>query len=389
MPAPERFDQGLLRKRARSRADHIRRNGFLQSRPINPALAFPRHLGERRASRMKQDLEGIWKLQGIEAAFGLCLYNTVEEPYRFIEANNHDTLLAVLPENSQSSQGDGETHERLKRRIEVPSQCIQHGNTLPSRFLGLGSADFMRTEPRRAKRVTNTYELCLANLLVKHHCFPFAPRDPFHYNLQVGLDVGGVHNSAVMACLGYGFSSPRDGIILLPGGSPSRELKKEPIPTDQLYNGLTIALFERVHSELENLGVTPDLSTAIFYKDGQLLGDGDSWNERDALDRLGRELVHRGWITRELYMDSSGSDETWARLATSGQFTRRSESDRGTVFVPFRRPVLGSCGNNGGSLSHTRYRSTFVDSHARHPRRFQFNVHCGTGSSLAGGPVFH
>jgi hypothetical protein len=330
MPAPERFDQGLLRKRARSRADHIRRNGFLQSRPINPALAFPRHLGERRASRMKQDLEGIWKLQGIEAAFGLCLYNTVEEIYRFIEANNHDTLLAVLPENSQSSQGDGETHDRLKRRIEVPSQCIQHGNTLPSRFLGLGSADFMRTEPRRAKRVTNTYELCLANLLVKHHCFPFAPRDPFHYNLQVGLDVGGVHNSAVMACLGYGFSSPRDGIILLPGEIPISGVKKEPIPTDQLYNGL-IALFERVHSELENLSVTPDLSTAIFYKDGQLLGDGDSWNERDALDRLHRELVHRGWITE---------DSTWTAVEVMkrGHGWRLLGNSRAEV-----NPIVGQC----------------------------------------------
>jgi hypothetical protein len=51
--------------------------------------------------------------------------------------------------------------------------------------------------------------------------------------------------------------------------------------------------------------MAPDLSTAIFYKDGQLLGDGDSWNERDAIDRLHRELVRRGWITE---------DSTWTAV---------------------------------------------------------------------------
>lgn len=300
MPAPERFEQGSLLKRARTRADHIRKNGFLIRRPINPALAFPRHLGERRASRMKEDLEDIWKLQGIEAVFGLCIYGNVEEINRFIEVNDHNSLLAVLPEASC----DGETHDRLKRRIEVPSQCVQHSNTLPARFIGLSPQEFTRAEPKRARRVASTYGLCLANLLVKHHCFPFAPRDPFHYNIQVGLDVGGVHNSAVMACLGYGFSRPQDGIIFLPGEIPISGVKKEPIPTDQLYAGL-IALFERVHSELENLGMAPDLSTAIFYKDGQLLGDGAAWNERDALDRLHREFLRRGWITE---------DSTWTAV---------------------------------------------------------------------------
>jgi hypothetical protein len=297
IPVPRQFGEHALLDRARSRADHIRQNGFLVRRPINPVLAFPKRLGEKRAVRMKRDLETIWNSQGVGATFGLCVYDRVEDIHRFVESNNNDSMLAVLPEGSDGSIGGGEdTYDRIKRRIEVPSQCLQHNHTLPSRLADLSAEELRRKEPKKSRRVTQTYELCLANLLVKHNCFPFAPREPFQYNVQVGLDVGGVHNSDVMACLGYGFRNPQEGIILLPEEIPVAVAKKEPIPTDSLYAGL-LAIFDKLHSELTKLGVRPDLSTTIFYRDGQLLGDGEAWNERDALLRVHRELMTRGWIT--------------------------------------------------------------------------------------------
>ena len=53
-----------------------------------------------------------------------------------------------------------------------------------------------------------------------------------------------------------------------------------------------------VHYELGSSGVQPDFETSVFYRDGQLLGDGDDWNETEALVRLHSELLRRGWVTK-------------------------------------------------------------------------------------------
>lgn len=45
LPVPSPLTQMALHERGRARLEHVRRNGFLQHRPINPLLALPKPLG--------------------------------------------------------------------------------------------------------------------------------------------------------------------------------------------------------------------------------------------------------------------------------------------------------------------------------------------------------
>lgn len=302
--APQRADDGSLEERCRARVKHIRDHGFLVRRPINPLLTCPVQYGNDRAVRLKKDLERIWTGQSIDAVFGLRLYRDIEEIRRAVEEGDHDALLAVLPERSDARRSTNDTHERIKQRIGVPSQCIHPDHTLPDRLTHERWEDLERRDGRLARRVRQRYELCLGNLLVKHHCFPFAPHDPFHFNVQIGLDVGGVHDTNAVACMGYGFCRPHESLFFLPQEIPIEVQKKEPIPTRSLFGGL-LNLFEQAHSELIDGSHAPDFETAVFYRDGQFLGGGELWNEREAIQQLHQELVDRGWVT---------SSSTWTAV---------------------------------------------------------------------------
>ena len=344
---PAGFSESALLSRGRQRADNIRRNGFLELRPVNPLLAWPKHLGDERAKQMQGELDNICRGQGIRATFTVAPYNTVEDIYQAIEKGKHDTLLAVLPEGSSAPQSQGNMHEAIKRRIQIPSQCIQHNHTLPARLAKMSLKDAMKSDVQCVRRVRRMYEGCLSVLLVKHHCFPFAPEEPFHYNVQVGLDVGGIHSSHVMACLGYGFTTPKSGLFFLPEEIPVEVQKKEPIPTNSLYVGL-LALFVRVHSELMSIGCSPDFNSVLFYRDGQLLGDGDEWNERDALVRLHSELLSRGWISEDsawTAVEVLKSAENWRFLRSAG--IRTLNPIVGQVCFPFADPMTAIVATTG------------------------------------------
>jgi len=314
---------------------------------VNPLLAWPKHLGDERAKQMQGELDNICRGQGIRATFTVVPYNTVEDIYQAIEKGKHDALLAVLPEGSSAPQDQGNMHEAIKRRIQIPSQCIQHNHTLPARLAKMSLKDAMKSDAQCVRRVRRMYEGCLSALLVKHHCFPFAPEEPFHYNVQVGLDVGGIHSSHVMACLGYGFTTPRSGLFFLPEEIPVEVQKKEPIPTNSLYVGL-LALFARVHSELTSIGRSPDFNSVLFYRDGQLLGDGDEWNERDALVRLHSELLSRGWISEDsawTAVEVLKSAENWRFLRSAG--IRTLNPIVGQVCFPFADPMTAIVATTG------------------------------------------
>jgi len=45
LPAPSPATEITLQERGRTRQEHVRQNGFLQYRPINPLLAWPKPLG--------------------------------------------------------------------------------------------------------------------------------------------------------------------------------------------------------------------------------------------------------------------------------------------------------------------------------------------------------
>jgi hypothetical protein len=338
--SPRNGDEHGLRRRARLRSEKIRQNGFLVQRPIDPILGWPRHLGEERGRRVKRDIEGIWSKQGFDVEFGIVYYDDVSDIVSAIESGTYDALLAVLPEGWRAPFRPDSTHEKIKQRVQLPSQCIHHDRTLPAKWAGRPFEAFQREDARRAQRIYQSYQLCLDNLLVKHHCFPFAPRDPFHYNTHVGLDVGGVHNTHAMACIGHGFRRPLHELFFRPEAIPIDVQKKEPIPTDCLYRGL-LNLFELVHSRARDAGVEADFETSIFYRDGQLLGDGDSWNERDALGRLHRELLERGWISESSVwtaVEVLKSAEGWRLFRSLGSVMNPLV---GQCVFPFEEPNVG------------------------------------------------
>jgi hypothetical protein len=320
IPRPDQSTDRSLQARARLRMDHIRQNGFLVQRSINPALAWPAKFGRERAGRLKEHLEAILLDQGIETTFTVVPFNHADHLRSQIEQNGYDTVLVVLPEGSQSPRSGDDTHDRVKRLLDIPSQCIHHDHTLSFPTAKQDWAAIKQNQDRHVRRARQAYELCLGNLLVKHHWLPFAPCEPFHYNVHVGLDVGGVHNTHAVACVGYGFRRPAEGLLFLPEEIPIESQQKEPIPTESLYRGL-LQMFERVHSELREAGVVPDFETVLFHRDGALLGAGDDWNERDALEQLQAELSRRGWITeRALWTvaEISKSAESWRLLRIAG-----------------------------------------------------------------------
>jgi hypothetical protein len=285
-----------LRVRGRQRAEALKRYGYLQGRPINPLLAWPKRFGQDRAKRMADDLNYLMKNAGIGFQFQWTLYDTAEELGRFVGKSGYDSILAVLPEGWRRPHRDDSTHEKIKQRIDVPSQCIQYDHTLPEAWVKRPHREMVQQDQRLARRIQQRYELCLWSLLAKLHWIPFAPRDAFNYNVHIGLDVGGRHNNHAMTCLGYGFSRPEDGLLFRPEEIPIDVQKAEPIPTDCLTRGL-LQLIEHVHSELEALHVRPDLERLLLFRDGRLMGDGDEWNEVDAVRAVLSQVRERGWVS--------------------------------------------------------------------------------------------
>jgi hypothetical protein len=298
LSAPTVISDSFLRKRFKDRAEHVRLNGFLEQRPINPLLAWPtRCLGDPPARRMASDLNYILEDQNVGFRFEFGQYESVEDIQRLVEKGNHDALLAVLPESRRVPHGDNDTHEQIKRRIDVPSQCIQFDNTLSTKWITRPHGELLQEDPKLARRIRQRYELCIGSLLIKHHWVPFAPADPFFFNVHIGIDVGGTHNSDAFSCLGYGFQRPQEGLIFRPDEIPINVQKAEPIPTQSLYGGL-FRQFEVLRSELMAAGKDPDFERVLFYRDGPLHGEGDAWNEKDALIQLHAELLGRGWISK-------------------------------------------------------------------------------------------
>ena len=52
-----------------------------------------------------------------------------------------------------------------------------------------------------------------------------------------------------------------------------------------------------MRSTLISAGRVPDFERVLFYRDGPLHGNGDAWNEKDAITDLHKELLNRAWIT--------------------------------------------------------------------------------------------
>jgi hypothetical protein len=340
IPGPRPVTKEALRARGRQRTEALKRFGFLQGRPINPLLAWPKRFGQQRAQRMASDLNDLLNGAGIEYQFQSRLFDSVDELNSLVTKNGFDSLLAVLPEGWRRAFRDDNTHEMIKQRIDVPSQCIQFDNTLPEAWVNRPHRDMVQQDQKLARRIQQRYELCIWNLLAKLHWIPFAPVDAFSYNVHIGLDVGGRHNNRAMACLGYGFQSPKDGLLFRPEEIRIDVQKAEPIPTECLTRGLLL-LIEQVHAELRQTGITPDLERILFFRDGRLLGDGDNWNEVDAIRGVRGRLIERGWITEQSVwtaVELMKNAEEWRIMSGSNEV---SNPLVGQCYFPFDDVATG------------------------------------------------
>ncbi len=247
---------------------------------------------------MKADLELIWRSQGIEYTFDSFVYRSADELAQLVEQKGYDSAIVVLPETSRQGFSQNDMHEQVKRCLTVPSQCIYRDNTVPPSWASKPREEFFQTEARLARRISQRYEMCLGNLLVKHHWIPFAPDEPFGYNVHAGIDVGGRHNTTAMACVGHGFASPRRDIVFRPEEIAIDLQKVEPIHPDYLLRGLRTP-FQHIHSVLSAAGAPVDFNRALFLRDGPFSGDGDRWNELGALEDLHAEFLAKGWVRKD------------------------------------------------------------------------------------------
>lgn len=293
IPGPGAFTEESLRERARRRWIHVRRYGFLRTRPINPALAWPQENGKDGLKRMVSDVNYMLENRGLQHHFSGLLYQYPEDLRANIERGGFDALLAVLPEQSAERDRPYDTHEEIKRWVEVPSQCIQIENTLPPEWVAKRHREFRVKEPGLAKRIRSNYEVAVDNLFVKHGWLPFVSGEPFHYNVHVGLDVGGRNNDTAVAAIACGLADPDQGIAFRVQKIPIDVGQAEPIPTKSLLGGLR-RLFEYVRTELEG---DVDFESVLFIRDGAMLGRGDEWNERDAIVRLHAEFLGKGLVS--------------------------------------------------------------------------------------------
>lgn len=321
--APDRITVASLRKRGRARADALKKHGLLQHRPMNPLLACPaKYFAEPRAERLMYDLNQILEVQNLPFRFKrFDLYQDAYEVHQALVNGDFDSVLAVLPEGRRRAQTRSSTHELLKRKLVVPSQCIQHDNTYfdkTGRYRTpkcAGGVDFL------PNRIRNHYINCIWGLAVKNHYVPFAPAESFKYNVHVGIDVGGRDNNKAMLCVGYGFQNPRERLVFLTEELPVEGAKAEPIPVDALVQGITGA-FQKLASEFNQAGRSFDLTRVLFVRDGSLLGDAPRWNERDAFAPVFEEAKRRGWADPSALWsvaEVSKSAEGWRVLAHVGE----------------------------------------------------------------------
>lgn len=296
LEAPANATANELRDRAKARDNHVRRFGFYEHRPIAPLLAIPASMDKCDGETLRALLNQLLKERNIAFQFPAAFsYRDATAVNREIEHGRHDALLCVLPEGRNQPYHNHNTHELVKQRVSVPSQCICHDNAFPKPIRGMSFEQALRRDQRLSRRMKNQLELCLLNLLVKAQWFPFIPAQAANYNVHIGLDVGGKLNTTVVASIGYGFENPNGGFLFKPVEIEMNPQGSEPVPPDALFHGL-LRLIEETREALELTGDEPNFDRVLIMRDGQLLGDGEEWNEMEALTRLFEHCLAKGWI---------------------------------------------------------------------------------------------
>ncbi|ULH14017.1 hypothetical protein MF271_00625 (plasmid) [Deinococcus sp. KNUC1210] len=320
-----------IRDRARQRTRLLAEQGYLIKRPLIPALAVPQHYDRRRAGRLKTDLDQLAAELHLDFEFTLIRYRTVDELQQACAAEGCSAVLAVLPEGANTPQQDGDTHDLIKRTLTVPSQCIQHDNTLAMRFTAVPGSEL---PVHIHRRVQGRYRLLLEHLVVKGGWIPYTTASAAHFNVHIGIDVGGLRNNYAMACLGYGLSRPDEQPVFLPLTIEVNSPQVEPIPDGALCESLDAGL-----SRLADRLTSPDFERVLFIRDGDLNGQGPIWQEIDGLKALrarwsasGRISTNAHWVVVEV----SKRAEHWRQFRQLS--TDLHNPVVGTVTFPFDSP---------------------------------------------------
>lgn len=324
-------DEHAIHERARARKRALQERGYVVSRPLIPLLAVPTSWSVPRTRRLQVDLNELAQRLNLNFEFSVMSYKDPDEIQKVCAQGRHNALIAVLPEGTTTPQRDGDTHDQIKRQVGVPSQCIQTDNTLPERFI--------RTRPGElpqhlGRAVQGRYRLILENLVVKAGWIPYTTASASAFNVQIGIDVGGLRNNYAMACLGYGLATPGAQPIYLPLSIEVDCPQVEPIPDSALCESLDQGL-QRVAGALEH----PDFSRVLFLRDGDMNGQGLVWQEIDGLKALKQRWVQSGrvpadaqWVVVEL----SKRAEHWRQFRRHAQEIHNPTV--GTVTFPFDQP---------------------------------------------------
>lgn len=291
LDAPTAFTFPRLRQRAMERSLAVERCGFLHELPISPVLAWPKRLRSDGGRRMCADLNHILKQRGTQYRFHHLIYSDSADLRSQTDNSQYDAVLAVLPERSDHPYGSDDTHDQIKRCLEIPSKCIHYDNTLPPEWVRTLPKHLTHERDRiRYKRIMQRYRLTMDHLLVKCGWTPFRPAEPFNFNVHVGIDVGGRRNDQVVACVGHGFCQPDLPLAVMTHQINVEIGQQEPIPTRSLFQGLA-DMFNRLEAEAKRGGINIGLDTVLFFRDGAMLGHGDDWNEFQAIVDLHQQLL--------------------------------------------------------------------------------------------------
>lgn len=302
---PREFCADSLLRRARQRKVAVGRFGFLRSAPIKPLLAWPWTVMAGREKKkiveqslvdsMRRTLNDRFDERRINAALDSYRYSDVDDLRQYIQSHEYDALFAVLPEPSDRAYQKDDTHELIKQRVGVPSQCIHYDNTLSDAIALKSHETFTERDQKEYRRSRLVYDLCIDNLLVKCGWIPYISSEPFRFNVHVGIDVGGKNNDTVVVSVCHGLANPNGEIVFKVQRVSVDVSQSEPIPTDALALGLRQA-FDCVRSDLEEAGQPTNFEDVLFFRDGAMLGKNDEWNEKDGLNRLRDGLKSDGLI---------------------------------------------------------------------------------------------
>ena len=332
-----RAEADAIRRRAEQRQRAVRQNGYLNRSKTNisPLLAVPARWSQAQGQRLLTDLNHVLESLQLRVRFsGPFPYQTPEDITRAVEAQKATAVLAVLPEGSRVPQARGDMHELIKRQRGMPpSQCVQFDRTLHPRYAQVPWSDI---PPHEARRIKGRYDVLVQNLLAKCNFMPFLPAEPFHYNVHVGIDVGGLHNNFAMSCVGYGLAQGHP--IFLPDRIEVDTQQVEPIPHSRLCAAIDQS-FTEIRQVVVQHGQDADFNRVLFFRDGDLNGQGELWQEIDGLKALHAQWLARGFIRPDaswVVVEVSKRAEFWRQLDQQGQ--RVENPLVGTVSFPFENP---------------------------------------------------